>query len=81
MRQKSGTIPINRLSARSETGIFVKHSTDWEQHGTVDFIHRDDYYVLAILLNGSATALADFKEIGCGKCVKACPKELFALKK
>lgn len=63
MRQKITAIPINRLSARSETGIFVKHSSDWEQHGTVDFIHRDDYYILTIMLNGTATALVDFKEI------------------
>lgn len=63
MRQKSKHVPIHRISARSETGIIVKHTCDLTDIGIVDFPHRDDYYVLTLLLNGTASALIDFKEI------------------
>lgn len=56
-------IPVNKIERLSENGVFVKHTDDWQSHAPVDTVHRDDYYLFAILLDGAVDFLLDFKDI------------------
>ena len=56
-------IPLNKISGLTETGIFVKHRDDWESGTVPDSVHRDDYYIFAVLLDGTAGVMVDFSHI------------------
>ncbi len=56
-------IPINRLAERCSAGIFLKHTDNWDDSKTMDFPHRDDYYMFVVLLKGSAEAAVDIRNI------------------
>lgn len=55
-------LPINRISNRSHTGIFVKN-TLFSHETPVETPHRDDYYMFALLLEGEARVRVDFKSL------------------
>lgn len=63
MARKQKSIPLNRLSDRCVSGIFIKSTSDWAGHGTISFPHRDDYYMLLVLFDGEAQVTVDFKNI------------------
>lgn len=56
-------IPLNKITGLTETGIFVKHRDDWESGTVPDSVHRDDYYIFAVLLDGTAGVMVDFSHI------------------
>lgn len=56
-------IPVNRIARISDNGVFVKHTDDWQKQTPLDFVHRDDYYMFAVLLDGNADAMVDFRNI------------------
>lgn len=56
-------IPTHKISSRSAIGIFVKHTDDWLSQQPVDSAHRDDYYLFAILLDGEAKVMVDFRDL------------------
>lgn len=72
------TIPVSRIANRSHTGIFFKHTSDWEKGGAMDFPHRDDYYMLGILREGEMAAVIDFRRItlGCGEGLVIVPGQV-----
>lgn len=45
-------LPINRMAAKSHSGIFVKRSSDWHLHRPEQFPHRDDYYIFSFVVAG-----------------------------
>lgn len=58
---KPKDIPLSRMQKLSESGIFVKR---FDQYGKVTmktYAHRDDYYIVVILTEGSATVEIDFE--------------------
>lgn len=57
---KVKNIPTNKISSRSAIGIFVKHTDDWLSQQPVDSVHRDDYYLFAMLLDGEVEVKVDF---------------------
>lgn len=57
------SIPVNKIERLSENGVFVKHTDDWKSHSPVDAVHRDDYYLFALLLDGAVDVMLDFKDI------------------
>ena len=61
--EKYKSIPVNKISDRSGSGIFFKHTSDWKRDGALDFPHRDDYYILIILLDGEAKAEVDLNDV------------------
>jgi len=56
-------IPVNKITRLSESGVFVKHTDDWQSQHPVDSVHRDDYYIFAVLLDGNIDLMLDFKKI------------------
>lgn len=56
-------IPVNKIERLSENGVFVKHTDDWQSHAPVEAVHRDDYYLFAVLLDGTVDLMLDFKDI------------------
>lgn len=63
MPRKSKALPLNRLSNRSSSGIFLKHTSDWERGGEAIIPHRDDYYMFTLLTDGEARAAVDFRDL------------------
>lgn len=61
------TIPVNRMAERCNGGIFLKHTDNWDDSQTMDFPHRDDYYMFVVLLKGSAEAIVDIRNISISK--------------
>jgi AraC family transcriptional activator of pobA len=61
-------LPINRMAAKSHSGIFVKRSSDWHLHRSEQFPHRDDYYIFSFVVAGQISAMVDFKKIGLTGC-------------
>lgn len=59
-------IPINRIARLGENGIYVKHTDDWKSDTLMDFIHRDEYYLFAVLIDGTANVMVDFRNISLG---------------
>lgn len=63
MTKKQGGLPLHHISAKSDTGIFFKHTADWQREGSIDFPHRDDYYMFTLLIEGVADAAVDFRDV------------------
>lgn len=63
MPRNRRNIPVNKIADRSKTGIFFKHTSDWGNGAALDFPHRDDYYMLSILLEGDVKVAVDFKSL------------------
>lgn len=63
MSRKSKALPLNRLSNRSSSGIFLKQTSDWEGGDSMIFPHRDDYYMFTVLTGGEAAVAVDFRDL------------------
>lgn len=63
MVRKRKEIPFSRMSGRSNTGLFFKHTSDWDNGGAMDFPHRDDYYILVLLEAGEARVEVDLRDV------------------
>lgn len=60
---KTGDIPFSKMRDLSCSGVFIKH---FVRHGTVTmrpYAHRDDYYIVVLLTEGSAAVEIDFERI------------------
>lgn len=56
-------IPVNKIEWLSENGVFVKHTDDWQSDSPADIVHRDEYYIFTVLLDGTADVMLDFNDI------------------
>lgn len=54
---------MSKISARSDTGIYVKHISELHNDAPMLMPHRDDYYIFTVLLEGEADVVVDFKNI------------------
>lgn len=61
-------LPINRMAAKCQSGIFVKRSSDWSLHPPEVFPHRDDYYIFSFVDAGQVSAMVDFKKVELTGC-------------
>lgn len=68
MARSRFVLPINRMAAKSHSGIFVKRSSDWHLHHPEKFPHRDDYYIFSMVVAGQVSAMVDFKKIDLTGC-------------
>ena len=58
---KSREIPFSQMQKISESGIFIKH---FSQNGKTEmkaYAHRDDYYMVVLLTDGSAAVEVDYE--------------------
>ena len=58
---KSREIPFSQMQKISESGIFIKH---FSQNGKTEmkaYAHRDDYYMVVLLTEGSAAVEVDYE--------------------
>lgn len=72
---KPKVIPFSNMHEISEAGVFVKR---FGQYGTVTmrpYAHRDDYYIVVVLTEGSAGVEIDFerKELSAGEIMIVSP--------
>ena len=67
-------IPIHKATQQSDFGIFAKELSPVSPTRSIDYIHRDDYYIFAIIESGTCTVSIDFKDsylsAGYGICVQ-----------
>ena len=67
-------IPIHRAAQQSDFGIFAKELSPDSPNRSIDYTHRDDYYIFAIIESGTCTVSVDFKachlSAGDGICVQ-----------
>lgn len=59
----ANNIPLNKIHSRSDTGIFVKHTDDWESDMPMNAAHRDDYFIFGVIIDGNAEIMVDFKTL------------------
>lgn len=71
-------IPRHTLNDSPTPGLFVKHIDRGSEESMKYYPHRDDYYMMAILTNGSASLSIDFKEIhlAAGEAVILSPAQI-----
>lgn len=60
---KSKEIPFSRMQKISPSGVFLKHFVQYGKTEMRPYAHRDDYYVVALLTDGSAAVEVDFERI------------------
>lgn len=78
MPRKSKALPLNRMSERCSSGIFLKQTSDWESGDRVIIPHRDDYYMFTVLTGGEAAVAVDFRDL---TLIPHCPDRLYILHK
>lgn len=60
---KSKEIPFSRMQKISPSGVFLKHFVQYGKTEMRHYAHRDDYYVVALLTDGSVAVEVDFERI------------------
>lgn len=60
---KSKEIPFSRMQKISPSGVFLKHFVQYGKTEMRPYAHRDDYYVVALLTDGSVAVEVDFERI------------------
>lgn len=60
---KSKDIPFSRMQKISPSGVFLKHFVQYGKTEMRHYAHRDDYYVVALLTDGSVAVEVDFERI------------------
>lgn len=60
---KSKDIPFSRMQKISGSGVFVKGFGRYGRQSMKPYAHRDDYYMVALLTDGSAAVEVDFERI------------------
>lgn len=67
-KQKPQDIPFSRMRDISGSGVFVKRFVQCGKVAMKPYAHRDDYYIFALLTDGSAAVDIDFdrKELTAG---------------
>lgn len=75
---KPKDIPFSRMQKISESGVFVKRFGRYGKASMKPYAHRDDYYVIALLADGTAAVEIDFdrKELGCGDILILSPWQI-----
>ncbi len=56
-------IPRHSMPEPTVTGMFVKHFASHNDSSMMGIFHRDDYYVMAVLIHGKVVFSLDFNEI------------------
>lgn len=59
----SKDLPISLMQKISPTGVFLKHFAQFGKTEMRPYAHRDDYYIVAMLTDGSAALEVDFERI------------------
>lgn len=54
-------LPVSRMQKISGNGVFVKHFSQYGESRMKHYAHRDDYYIVTILTEGSAPVEIDFE--------------------
>lgn len=60
---KPKNIPYSKIQEISASGIFVKHFGQYGEGRMKEYAHRDDYYIFAMLTEGSAAIEIDFQRV------------------
>lgn len=60
---KNKELPFSHMQNISQSGIFLKHFVQYGNTEMRSYAHRDDYYIVAILTDGSAALEVDFERI------------------
>lgn len=60
---KNRELPFSHMQNISQSGIFLKHFVQYGNTEMRSYAHRDDYYIVAILTDGSAALEVDFERI------------------
>lgn len=59
----SKDLPISLMQKISPTGVFLKHFAQFGKTEMRPYAHHDDYYIVAMLTDGSAALEVDFERI------------------
>lgn len=72
---KPRDIPFSQMQKISDSGIFIKHFSRTGKTTMKPHAHRDDYYIVVLLTDGSATVEVDFetKELNPGDILIVSP--------
>lgn len=60
---KSRQLPLSRMRNISGSGVFVKHFAQYGYTAMKPYAHRDDYYIVVLLTEGSAAVEIDFQRL------------------
>lgn len=60
---KSKNLPFSRMQDVSHSGAFLKHFVQYGKTEMRQYAHRDDYYIVALLTDGTAALEVDFERI------------------
>ena len=55
-------IPTHKAVQQSDFGIFAKEVSPFSPNRTINYVHRDDYYILGVVKSGTCHVSIDFKE-------------------
>lgn len=61
---KAKDLPLSHMQKISPSGVFLKHFVQYGKTEMRSYAHRDDYYIITLLTDGSATLDIDFERIG-----------------
>lgn len=59
---KSRDIPFSKMQKISGSGVFIKRFGQYGKTEMKPYAHRDDYYIVVLLTDGSATVEVDFEK-------------------
>ena len=54
-------IPTHKAVQQSDFGIFAKEVSPFSPNRTINYVHRDDYYILGVVKSGTCHVSIDFK--------------------
>lgn len=60
---KNKDLPLSLMHKISGSGVFVKHFIQYGKIPMRPYAHRDDYYIIALLTDGSAAVEIDFERL------------------
>lgn len=60
---KNKDLPLSHMQKISSAGVFLKHFSQYGKTEMRSYAHRDDYYIVAMLTDGSAAIEVDFERI------------------
>lgn len=60
---KAKDLPFSHMQKISPSGVFLKHFVQYGKTEMRPYAHRDDYYIVALLTDGSAALEIDFEKI------------------
>lgn len=58
---KSCDIPLSQMRNISDSGIFVKRFCQYGKVSMKSYVHRDDYYIIVLLINGLVAVDIDYE--------------------